>query len=164
MKGGGDFSTNGSDLDKNNIIKPTFNTLMEEGHKALEAYVAHLEELFYLRYEVTRQGAVLKDTASIIICKAEVTPEVWPNPSLSLDDVQSMINSVLERQVKSSDELLRRLIEEQDGKKLADPSVNPSFYSCDVNFGQTNPQTSGTSVGGATMSNPSTQLMNHFHS
>jgi hypothetical protein len=75
-----------------------------------------------------------------------------------------MINSVLERQVKSSDKLLRRLIEEQDGKKLADPSVNPSFYSCDVNFGQTNPHTSGTSTGGATISNPSTQLMNHFHS
>jgi hypothetical protein len=28
--------------------------------------------------------------------QAEVTPEVWPNTSLSLDDVQSMINSALE--------------------------------------------------------------------
>jgi hypothetical protein len=31
---------NGSDFDKNNIIKPTFNTLMEEDRKALEAYCA----------------------------------------------------------------------------------------------------------------------------
>jgi hypothetical protein len=48
----------------------------------------------------------------IVILKAEVTPEAWFNPSLSLDDVQSTINSALERQEKSSDELM----EEQDGK------------------------------------------------
>jgi hypothetical protein len=52
----------------------------------------------------------------IIIRKAEVTPEVQSNPSLSLDDVQSMINFALERQEKSSDELIHRLMEEQDGK------------------------------------------------
>jgi hypothetical protein len=84
---GGNSDTNRSDLDKNNIIKPTFDTLTEEGHKALEAYRANLEELFYLRYEMTRQEAILKDVALIIIRKAEV----WPNPLLSLDDVQSMI-------------------------------------------------------------------------
>jgi hypothetical protein len=50
----GSFSINGSDLDKNNIIKPTLDTLMEKGHKALDGYRAGLEELFYLRYEVTR--------------------------------------------------------------------------------------------------------------
>jgi hypothetical protein len=38
----------------------------------------------------------------IIIHKAEVTPEVWPNPTLSLNEVQSIINSVLERQAKST--------------------------------------------------------------
>jgi hypothetical protein len=32
---GGNSGSNGSDLDKNNILNPTFNTLMEEGHKAL---------------------------------------------------------------------------------------------------------------------------------
>jgi hypothetical protein len=52
----------------------------------------------------------------IIIRKAEVTPDVQPNPSLSLDDIQSMINSALERQARSSDELMSRLIEERDGK------------------------------------------------
>jgi hypothetical protein len=45
---GGNSGTNGSDLDKNNIIKPTFNALIEEGHKALEAYRANLEELLAL--------------------------------------------------------------------------------------------------------------------
>jgi hypothetical protein len=51
-----------------------------------------------------------------------------------------MINSVLERQAKSSDELVRRLIEELDGKKLVDSNVNPSSSSsCAVNFAQTNP-------------------------
>jgi hypothetical protein len=60
---------------------------------------------------------MLKDTTPIIIYKAEVTPEVWPNPSLSLDDVQSMINSVSDRQARSNDEFMRRLIEERDGKK-----------------------------------------------
>jgi hypothetical protein len=47
----------------------------------------------------------------------EVIPEVRPNPSLSHNDVEVMINSALERQVKSIDELLCRLIEEWDEKK-----------------------------------------------
>jgi hypothetical protein len=58
------------------------------------------------------------DAALINILKSEVTPEVWSNPLLSLDDVQVMINSTLERQAKSSNELMRRLIEERDGKNL----------------------------------------------
>jgi hypothetical protein len=103
-----------------------------------------------------RQGVILKDTSLIIIRKAEITPEVQPNPSLSLDIVQSMINSTFERQAKSSDELVRRFIEERDGKKLAD--------SCAVSFAQTNPQTSGTSVDDTTMPSPSVEPMNHFHS
>jgi hypothetical protein len=55
------------------------------------------------------------------------------------------------------------LIEQRDKKKLVDSDVNPSS-SCAINFAQTNPQTSGTSVGDTTMSNPSAQPMNHFHS
>jgi hypothetical protein len=39
----------------------------------------------------------------------------------------------------------------QDEKKLADSDVNPSSSSCTVNFANTNPQISGTSVGGMTM-------------
>jgi hypothetical protein len=77
-----------------------------------------VDELFYSCYEVTRHGLVLKDTVLIIIRKAEVIPEVWLNPSLSLNDVQSMINSALERQTKINDELMRRLIEEWDQKNL----------------------------------------------
>jgi hypothetical protein len=84
---GRNSNTNESNLDKNNIIKPTFNTLMEEGHKTFQAYRANLEEIFLSRYEMMQQGAILKDTVSIIIRKAEVTPEVWPNPLLSLNDV-----------------------------------------------------------------------------
>jgi hypothetical protein len=49
----GNSDTNGNDLDKNNISKPTFYTLMEEGHKALVSYRADLDELFYSCYEVT---------------------------------------------------------------------------------------------------------------
>jgi hypothetical protein len=160
---GGNYGTNGTDLDKNNIIKPTFNTL-EDGCKAFEAYHADLVELFLSHCEVTWQGTILKDTMPIIICLAEVIREVWPNPPLSLNDVQSMINSMLERQAKSTDKLLRRFIEEWDGKKLDTTSINPSSTSCDVSFAQTNTQTSGASVGGATMPNPSAQLMNHFNS
>jgi hypothetical protein len=112
-----------------------------------------------------QQGAILKDTTSIIIHNAEVTSEVRPNPLSSLNDVQSMTNSTLERQVKSTNELLCRLIEEWEGKKLDNSSVNPSSSSssCAVSFAQTNPQTSGTSADGATMPNPSAQSMNHFH-
>jgi hypothetical protein len=117
LKNGG-CSTNGSDLDKDTIIKPTFNILLEEDHKELEAYCEEVDELFLSCYEVTRQGLIQKDAAPIVICKAEVTPEVRSNPLLSLDDVQSIVNSALERQVKSSDELMHRLIEEWDGKKL----------------------------------------------
>jgi hypothetical protein len=50
---GGNSSNNVSDLDKNNIIKSTFDTLMEEGRKALKAYRANLDELFYSCYEMT---------------------------------------------------------------------------------------------------------------
>jgi hypothetical protein len=38
--------------DKNNILKPTFDTLTEEGHKAFQAYRTDLEELFLSRGEV----------------------------------------------------------------------------------------------------------------
>jgi hypothetical protein len=97
----GNSRTNGSDLNRNNIIKPTFDTLMEEGHKALESYYTDLDELFYSCYKVMRHGVI---------------PEVRPNSLISPDDVQSMINSVLEKQTKSNDELVCRLIEERDGK------------------------------------------------
>ncbi len=73
---GGNFSTNESDLDKSNIIKPTFDTLTEEGRKTLEAYHANFEELFLLRCEVTRQRIVLQDTTPIVLNKPEVTPKV----------------------------------------------------------------------------------------
>jgi hypothetical protein len=75
-----------------------------------------------------------------------------------------MINSTLENQAKSTNELLRRLIEERDGKKYGDSSVNPSSSTCAVSFTQTNPHTSGPSAGGTSMPNSSAQPMNHFHS
>jgi hypothetical protein len=50
---GGNFSNNKSDLDKNNNLKPTIDTLTEEGRMALEAYCANFEELFLSRCEVT---------------------------------------------------------------------------------------------------------------
>jgi hypothetical protein len=66
---------------------------------------------------------------------------------------------MLERQAKSSDELVRRLIEEQDRKKLADSNINPSSSSssssCIDNFVQTNPQTSDALASGTTLPNPS---------
>jgi hypothetical protein len=104
-------------------------------------------------------GTILKDTTSIIFHKAEVRP----GPSSSRNDIQSMINFSLDRQTKSTKELLRRLIEERDRKKLDNLNVNPSS-SCAINFAPTNPQTSGTLVGGTTMPNPSAQPINHFHS
>jgi hypothetical protein len=51
---GGNSGTNKSDLDKNNIIKPAFDTLTDEGRKALECYRVNLDELFYLCYDVMR--------------------------------------------------------------------------------------------------------------
>jgi hypothetical protein len=105
---GGNFGHNGSDLNKGNILKPTFDTLTEEGRKVFEAYCANLEELFLSRCEVTQQGTVLKDTTPIVFPNLEVIPEVRPNPLPSLNDVQNMINSALERQAKSTNELLCR--------------------------------------------------------
>jgi hypothetical protein len=52
MKNGG-CSTNGSDLDKDTIIKPTFNILLEEDRKELEAYCEEVDEHFLSCYEVT---------------------------------------------------------------------------------------------------------------
>jgi hypothetical protein len=50
---GGNSGNNGSDLDKGNILKPTFDTLTEEGHKVSEAYHANLEAFFLSHCEVT---------------------------------------------------------------------------------------------------------------
>jgi hypothetical protein len=161
---GGNSGNNGSDLDKGYILKPTFNTMMEEGRKAFEEYCANLEKLFLLRCEVTQHGTILQDTMPIVFIKPKVIAKVRPNPSPSLNDVHNMINSTLERQAKSTDELLHRLIEERDGKKLDATSANPSFSTCVVNFTQTNPHTSGLSAGGTSMPNPSAQPMTHFHS
>jgi hypothetical protein len=106
---------------------------------------------------------VLKDTMPIVVNKPEVIPEVRPDPSPSHNDIQSMINSALERQAKSTDELLHRLMEERDRKKLNATSANPSSSTCAVGFTQTNPCTSGPSASGTLMSNPSAQPVNHFH-
>jgi hypothetical protein len=62
----------------------------------------------------------------------KVLPKVRPNPSPSLNYVQNMVNSALEWQAKSIDELLHRLIEEQDGKKPDATSTNPSSSTCTV--------------------------------
>jgi hypothetical protein len=51
MKKGG-FGINRSDLNNDNIMKPTFDTLTEEDCKALEAYHVEVDELFFSRYEV----------------------------------------------------------------------------------------------------------------
>jgi hypothetical protein len=53
---GENSGNNRSDLDKNNILKPTFDILTEEGHKVFEAYRADLKDLFLSCGEVTRQG------------------------------------------------------------------------------------------------------------
>jgi hypothetical protein len=37
---GGNSDNNGSDLDNGNILKPTFDTLAEEGHRVFEAYLS----------------------------------------------------------------------------------------------------------------------------
>jgi hypothetical protein len=161
---GENSSNNGSNLDKGNILKPTFDTLAEEGRKVFEMYRNNLEELFLSCCEVTRHRTVLKDTTLIVFNKPEVIPEVRPNPSSSRNDIQFMINSTLERQAKSTDELLRRLIEERDGKKLDATIVNLSSSTCTVNFTQTNLHTSDPSAGDTSMPNPSVQPVNHFHS
>jgi hypothetical protein len=65
-----------------------------------------------------RQGTVIRDTTPIIFHKPEVIPEIRPDLSPFCNDIQFMIDSVLETQAKSADELPRRLIEEREGKKL----------------------------------------------
>jgi hypothetical protein len=94
---GGNSGNNRSNLDKGNILKPTFDTLMKEGCKAFKAYCANLEDLSLSRCEVMRHGTILKNTTPIVFNKPEVIPEVWPDPSPSRNDIQSMINSALER-------------------------------------------------------------------
>jgi hypothetical protein len=84
---------------------------------------------------VTWQETILRDTTPIVFNTSKVIPEVWPDPSPSLNDFQSMINFALERLAKSTDELLHRLIEERDRKNT---------YA--IRFIQTNPHTSGASM------------------
>jgi hypothetical protein len=97
---GGNSGNNGSDLNKGNILKPTFNILMEEGHKAFEVYHANLEVLFLSRCEVTRHKTILKDTTLIVFSKPEIIPEVRPDTSPSRSDNQFMIDFVLETSKK----------------------------------------------------------------
>jgi recombination DNA repair RAD52 pathway protein len=151
---GGNSDNNRSELDKNNMLKPTFDTLTEEGHKAFKAFCADFKELFLSHCEVMRQGTVLRDTTPIVFNKPEVKPEVQSNPSPSHNDNQSIINSALERQAKSSDELLCRLVEERDGKKLDTASVNISSSTCTISFTQTNPHTSCASACNTSMPTP----------
>jgi hypothetical protein len=158
---GGNFGTNESDLDKNNILKPTFDTLTKEDRKAFEAYCANIEELFLSCCKVTQHETILKETTPIVFHKLEVIPEVWPDPPSSHNNIQSMINSTLESQVKSTDELLRRLIEGWDGEKHDSTGVNASCFSCAVSFTQTNRHTSGTSVGETIIPNPCVQQVNN---
>jgi hypothetical protein len=115
---GGNSGNNGSDLNKGNILKPTFDTLTDEGRQVFEAYIIDLRELCLSCCEVTQQGIVLRDTKSVVFNKPEVIPKVWPDPSPYRNDIQFMIDSALERQAKNTDELLRRLIEERDRKNL----------------------------------------------
>jgi hypothetical protein len=49
---GGNPDNNSYNLDKGNILKPTFDTLTEEGRKAFKAYLADHEERFLSRCEV----------------------------------------------------------------------------------------------------------------
>jgi Holliday junction resolvase RusA-like endonuclease len=56
---GGNSGTNEFDPDKDNILKSTFDTLTEEGLKALEDYYANFKEIFLSRCQVTRQGTIL---------------------------------------------------------------------------------------------------------
>jgi hypothetical protein len=53
-------------------------------------------------------GTILRDTTPIVFNKPEVILEVRPDPSPSRNDIQVMINFALERQAKSTDELLHR--------------------------------------------------------
>jgi hypothetical protein len=94
---GENFGNNGSDLDKGNILKPTFDTLTEEGRKVFEAYITDLRDLFLSRCKVMWQGTILQDTTLIVFNKPEVIPEVRPDPSPSRNDIQFMIYSALER-------------------------------------------------------------------
>jgi hypothetical protein len=50
---GGNSGNNGFNLNKRNIFEPTFDTLLEDGHKTFDAYHANLEELFFSCCEVT---------------------------------------------------------------------------------------------------------------
>jgi hypothetical protein len=97
---GGNSDNNRSDLDKDNILKPTFDTLTDEGHKSFEGYRANLEVHFLSRCKVMRHGTILKDTTMIVFNKPELIPEVRLDPLPSHNDIQSMVNFVLERQAK----------------------------------------------------------------
>jgi hypothetical protein len=161
---GGNSDNNRSDLDKGNILKSTFDTLMEEGRKPFLSHCEVTRHGTVLNDTFTmRHGTVLKDTTPTVFNKPEVIPEVRPNPSPSRNDIHLMIDSALERHAKSIDELLRRLIEERDRKKYDVTSFNPSS-TYTVSFTQTNANTSGPLAGDTSMPNPSSQSVNHFHS
>jgi hypothetical protein len=53
---GGNSSNNEFDFDKGNILKPTLDTLTEDGGHAFKTYITDLRELFLSCCEVMQQG------------------------------------------------------------------------------------------------------------
>jgi hypothetical protein len=51
---GENSGNNGSDLDKDNILKPTFKTLTEGGRQEFKAYITDFKELFLSHCVVMR--------------------------------------------------------------------------------------------------------------
>jgi hypothetical protein len=84
---GGNSDKNGSNLDKDNILKSTFDILTEEDQQEFKAYIVDLRELFLSRCEIMWQGTVLRETTPIVFHKPEVISEVRLDPSPSRNDI-----------------------------------------------------------------------------
>jgi len=106
---------------------------------------------------------VQKESEPFVVYRSQVPPQVTA-PTHSLESIQSMIDTALDRQARASNELMRRLIEERDGKKVADNHANVSSPSGDFHVPQTENPPSVTSVGSAPQAHPQTQPTSHYHS
>ena len=87
--------SNGSEVDPNNVITPTFDELPEEHRQEIERRKLEYEKTMLACFQKTRQGIIMKETA---LPSVSTNPEVKNTVSKispSHEDIAHMINQTV---------------------------------------------------------------------
>ena len=104
-----------------------------------------------------------KELEPFVVYTSQVNPQVT-SPAPSIESIQALIDATLGWLAKASDQLMRRLLEERDGKQDVDAHVSVSSSSGGSYVAPTNNPPSVTSAGSVPPLNTQTQPTGHYHS